>query len=71
MARADELTETLITESGSAYAKARGEVMGSAGVFRVAAGECRRLSAEVLAPGVEGQVSPVSYTHLDVYKRQL
>ena len=57
MARADELTETLITESGSAYAKARGEVMGSAGVFRVAAGECRRLSAEVLAPGVEGQVS--------------
>ncbi len=57
LSRADELTEVLVTESGSAYAKAKGEVLGSAGIFRVAAGECRRHNTEILPPALEGQVS--------------
>ena len=56
-ARAAELTDLMIAESGSARYKARGEVMGSAGILRVAAGECRRLHGEVLQPGGPGQMS--------------
>ena len=56
-ARAEELTELMIAESGSARYKARGEVLGSAGVLRVAAGECRRVHGEVLQPTAAGQVS--------------
>ena len=56
-ARAEELTELIIAESGSTRYKARGEVLGSAGVLRVAAGECRRIHGEVLQPTAAGQVS--------------
>ena len=55
--REGELTELLIRESGSCRYKARGEVLGSAGVLRLAAGECRRLHGEVLQPICPGQVS--------------
>ncbi len=55
--RQEELTDLLIRESGSVRTKARGEVLGSAGVLRVAAGECRRLHGEVLQPGADGQIS--------------
>lgn len=56
-ARAEGLTQLMIAESGSARYKAWGEVMGSAGILRVAAGECRRLHGEVLQPGGPGQMS--------------
>lgn len=55
--RAEGLTQLMIAESGSARYKAWGEVMGSAGILRVAAGECRRLHGEVLQPGGPGQMS--------------
>lgn len=56
-ANSEELTEILITESGSARSKAAGEVKASAGVFRVAAGECRRLNTGVMPALYPGQVS--------------
>lgn len=46
----DEAVETLICESGSTWMKAKGEVLGSIGILKTAAGECRRVGSEVFAP---------------------
>ncbi len=56
-ARFDEAVEILIEESGSTLTKAKSEVMGSIGTIRVAAGECRRVSGEVLQPTSQNQLS--------------
>lgn len=61
-ANCDEYTQILIEESGSVYSKAFGEIMGSAGLFRSAAGESRRISGEVMTPDFPG--------HYSVYIRQ-
>ena len=57
--REEEFMEVLVRESGKAQAIARGEFRGSVGVFRVAAGECRRHSTDFLPPTKPGQMSMV------------
>lgn len=55
--RKDEIAELLINETGSAWTKANGEVMGTVDLMRSAAGECRRVGGEVFAPAVPGNFS--------------
>ena len=62
----DEAVETLICESGSAWQKAMGEVMGTIGILKTAAGECRRISSEVYEPVAEGNFSYSVRTPLGV-----
>ncbi len=56
-AHAKEYAELLIAESGSVFTKAMGEMFGGASIFRVAAGECRRVNGEVLNPEAPGMFS--------------
>lgn len=58
-AHAKEYTPILIDESGSVFKKAFGEFMGGASIFRVAAGECRRVNGEIFTPEFPGQFSAV------------
>ncbi len=56
-AHAKEFAELLTAESGSVYTKAMGEMFGGANIFRVAAGECRRINGEVFQPEFPGMFS--------------
>lgn len=56
-ANVEEYTQIMIEESGAVFSKARGEIMGAASIFRAAAGECRRISGEVLQPEFPGHYS--------------
>jgi len=55
----DSFVDFLSNESGSAIPKARVEVGISADILRVAAGECRRISGEILSAEAPGVVSMV------------
>lgn len=57
--RESEFLEVLIRESGKPQSIALGEFRGSVGIFRVAAGECRRHNTEFLPPAKPGQMSMV------------
>lgn len=57
--RMDEFLDLLVREGGKPQTIARGEFLGSAGIFRVAAGECRRHNTEHLPPTKPGQISLV------------
>jgi len=55
--REEEFMELLVREGGKPQHIARGEFRGTVGVFRVAAGECRRHFTTVFPPTKPGQVS--------------
>lgn len=57
--RMDEFIDLLVREGGKPQVTARGEFLGSVGVFRVAAGECRRHNTEHMPPTKPGQISLV------------
>ncbi|MBQ3104798.1 MAG: aldehyde dehydrogenase family protein [Lachnospiraceae bacterium] len=57
--REEEFMEILVRESGKPQHIARGEFAGAVGIFRVAAGECRRHNTEYLPPTKPGQMSMV------------
>lgn len=57
MKRFDEAVDILIHESGSTVVKAKGEIMGSVGTIKCAAGECRRVAGEMLQPTSPDQIS--------------
>lgn len=47
----------LIEESGSTFKKSMGELLESVNIFRVAAGECRRVDGGIVPPDEPGQIS--------------
>ncbi len=53
----DRYTDMLLSESGACINKARGEVLGTANVFRAAAGECRRVDGGVVQGEFPGELS--------------
>ena len=57
--REEEFMELLVREGGKPQSIARGEFRGGVGVFRVAAGECRRHNTDFLPPTKPGQMSVV------------
>ena len=57
--REEEFMELLVREGGKPQPIARGEFRGSVGVFRVAAGECRRHNTDFLPASKPGQMSVV------------
>ena len=58
-AQSETFLELLVREGGKPQAIARGELAGAIGVFRVAAGECRRHDTAHMPPTKPGQVSLV------------
>ena len=55
----EEMIELLIEEAGSTFGKAHLEVSVVTGVFRSAAGECRRIMGQTIPCDVPGRISMV------------
>ena len=55
--REEEFLELMVREGGKPQHIARGEFKGTLGVFRVAAGECRRHTTDFFPPTKPGQMS--------------
>lgn len=55
--RREEFLDILVREAGKPQAIAQGEFLGTVGVFRVAAGECRRHVTDFMPPTKPGQLS--------------
>lgn len=64
--REEEFMELLVREGGKPQHIAKGEFRGTAGVFRVAAGECRRHTTDFFPPTKPGQLSMTVRTPLGV-----
>ena len=56
-ANVERYTDMLLSESGACINKAKHEVLGSANVFRAAAGECRRVDGGVVQGEFMGELS--------------